>query len=72
MVLPMLIGGIKYPIWSAGMGAAWCLARILYAYGYVRTDKKDGRGRYAGIFGQVGVAGCNILAGMVGWGMLAA
>ena len=27
----MLIAGIRYPVLSAGLGAAWCVARVIYA-----------------------------------------
>lgn len=68
----MLVAGIRYPIWSAGMGAMWCVARVLYANGYLRTDKKDGMGRYDGLFGHLSVLGCGVLACMVGVNMVTA
>ena len=43
----LLIGGLKYPMVSAGLGAAWCVARVMYTLGYT-SDKPDGSGRRIG------------------------
>lgn len=32
---------------SAGLGAAWCVARVMYTLGYT-SEKPDGRGRTMG------------------------
>jgi len=46
-VIMMLIAGLAYPVSSAGLGAAWCVARVMYAVGY--TDGKPrGTGREVG------------------------
>lgn len=40
-----MVGGLRYPVLSAGLGAAWCVARVGYAWGYCRADKENGSGR---------------------------
>lgn len=40
-----MIGGLRYPVLSAGLGTAWCVARVGYAWGYCRADKENGSGR---------------------------
>jgi len=53
----LLIGGLKYPIVSAGLGIAWCVARVMYALGYTSN-----RGRSIGTWfwgpelGEIGEA----------------
>lgn len=44
----MLIGGLKYPVSAASLGAVWVLGRIVYAFGYTSTSPKnvDGSGRF--------------------------
>ena len=44
----LLIGGLKYPMVSAGLGLSWCLARVMYTLGYTSESKPDGKGRSAG------------------------
>ena len=40
-----MVGGLRYPVLSAGLGAAWCVTRVGYAWGYCRADKEKGSGR---------------------------
>lgn len=47
-IIYTLVAGLQYPIPAAGLGAAWILARILYVYGYVTSDKPNGNGRKIG------------------------
>ncbi len=48
MLAPMVLGGLQYPVAAAATGAAWSVFRLLYALGYTRTDKTNGKGRMAG------------------------
>lgn len=41
-----MVGGLRYPVLSAGLGAAWCVTRVGYTWGYCRADKEKGSGRY--------------------------
>ena len=40
-----MVGGLRYPVLSAGLGAAWCVTRVGYTWGYCRADKEKGSGR---------------------------
>ncbi len=40
-LVPLLIAGLRYPVASAVLGLAWCVARVMYAVGYV-TEKARG------------------------------
>jgi glutathione S-transferase len=63
-VVSMLVAGLKFPLASATLGALWCIARVIYALGYVREDGVEGSGRYWGIW----FAWCQIaLMGMAAW-----
>ncbi|KIW78463.1 hypothetical protein AYO21_08304 [Fonsecaea monophora] len=44
----MLFAGLEYPTATAALGAAWLAFRIVYAIGYVKGTKKDGKGRLSG------------------------
>ena len=46
LLIPMLISGLRYPVFSAALGAAWCIARVMYGFGYVKGATP--RGRFAG------------------------
>jgi len=66
----MLVAGVKYPVSSAVWGAVWTASRMIYATGYTRADKTEGKGRYGtarlgslfwlsqlafvGLFGKIG------------------
>ena len=69
MLVGMLVGGLQYPVWSAGMGAAWCVARVVYALGYV-SQGKEGKGRVVGGWYWFPQMGLGVLGGLVGWNML--
>ena len=44
----MRANGSADPVVSAGLGLAWCAARVAYTIGYSRADKEQGRGRQFG------------------------
>ncbi|KAF2101124.1 membrane-associated proteins in eicosanoid and glutathione metabolism [Rhizodiscina lignyota] len=60
----ILIAGLKFPLTSAAVGAVWTVCRVLYARGYTRADKEQGKGRYAGMAFWLCQA---VLYGMTGW-----
>lgn len=65
-LVTMLISGLKYPIISSVMGAAWLLFRVVYAVGYTRADKEGGKGRLAGSgfwLAQIGLTGMSMKVG---------
>ena len=66
----MLIAGLRYPTLSAAAGAAWCVARVMYALGYVQNKKKRGGGRYAGIWYVLPELLVQGVAAWTGWQML--
>lgn len=39
----LFISGLKYPVLSASVGAAWAVSRVLYARGYTKNGPN---GRY--------------------------
>ncbi|KAL4938565.1 hypothetical protein BDV06DRAFT_200718 [Aspergillus oleicola] len=47
-MLSILVAGLKYPEWAAGLGVAWALFRVLFLQGYIYSDKPAGKGRYNG------------------------
>jgi len=56
----ILFGGLFYPQATPILGAFWALSRVLYAYGYITSDKPNGRGRSIGlghIIAQLGLIG---------------
>jgi glutathione S-transferase len=60
MLVGLLVGGVFYPRTAAGLGVAWCISRVVYAIGYTRPDKENGRGRSAGsifVLFQLGLVG---------------
>ena len=68
MLVGLMVGGLRYPVISAAMGAAWCVARVGYAWGYCRADRENGSGRVRWVLAssllEVGLMG---LSGFVGW-----
>jgi glutathione S-transferase len=38
VVFLLTLGGLKYPTLTAGLGATWLVARVLYTLGYVTGD----------------------------------
>ncbi|KAK8228716.1 hypothetical protein BKA81DRAFT_403267 [Phyllosticta paracitricarpa] len=56
----LFVAGIKYPVASSVMGALWGVGRVLYATGYTRKDKENGKGRVLGVWAsliQIGLLG---------------
>ncbi|KAI9374004.1 hypothetical protein BJX61DRAFT_541158 [Aspergillus egyptiacus] len=49
-MLSVLIAGFRYPQLAAGLGAAWVLFRGLFMYGYIYSEKPEGKGRFMGSF----------------------
>lgn len=48
-IVSMLVAGLVYPRASAALGAGWVVSRILFAYGYITSNKPHGNGRYLGV-----------------------
>ncbi|KAK4561703.1 hypothetical protein LTR86_004382 [Recurvomyces mirabilis] len=70
VMIAMLIAGIRFPLWSAGLGAFWMVSRVIYATGYTSPSGTKGEGRLYGSgfwFAQLGLFG---LAGWTGYKML--
>jgi glutathione S-transferase len=62
-MLSILIAGLKYPQLAAGLGAAWVFFRVLFMYGYIYSNKPQGKGRYNGSmfwFMQAGLWGLSV------------
>ena len=55
VVLPcMWIFGLTLdPLWAAALGAAFVVARVFYAYGYIRTGGGRHHGFMAGIYATI-------------------
>lgn len=47
-MLYILIAGLKWPTASAGLGLGWIVFRSLFAYGYIKSSKPNGNGRFNG------------------------
>ncbi|KAF2481368.1 hypothetical protein BDY17DRAFT_187367 [Neohortaea acidophila] len=59
-VIALLVAGLRYPIASTALAVGWMVFRTLYAVGYTRSDKTDGKGRLIGTpasFLQLGLYG---------------
>ncbi|KAI9880213.1 MAG: hypothetical protein M1830_004799 [Pleopsidium flavum] len=73
LLATLMVAGLKYPLLASAMGAAWGVARLVYAFGYVSPTQKFGSGRYPGlalfVFPQIALG---IMSGFVGWNMLMA
>jgi glutathione S-transferase len=61
-LITLFVAGLKFPEWSAGLGAVYLVGRILYATGYTRPIRDGGRGRYNGMIYYVGIFGLTGLA----------
>lgn len=66
----LLIAGLKYPVASSVLGAAWIVFRTLYATGYTRADKKDGKGRLMGAGFWLAQFALYGICGGLAWGMV--
>jgi len=44
----MMFAGLGYPVATAVLGLGWVMFRVVYAYGYVNSDKPNGSGRLYG------------------------
>lgn len=67
VAIALLVAGLQYPLWSAGLGAAWLVFRTVYAVGYTREDKTKGEGRLYGApfwFAQLGLFGLTTWTGI--------
>lgn len=62
--MAMLMAGVEYPLTTTALGAGWLLGRMVYALGYTRKDRSDGKGRLAGSFFWLFQFG---LFGLAGW-----
>ena len=58
------------PVVSASLGAAWCVSRILYTWGYCRRDKENGSGRRIGSLQSLFEFALLGLSGMTGYQLL--
>lgn len=72
MLGSLFIAGLRFPLASAAMGAAWSVSRYLYMRGYA-NGQEGGKGRYQGIvfwlfqFGLMATAGYTGIAMALGW-----
>ena len=70
MVLPLLIAGLRYPMLSAGLGMAWCVGRVMYALGYVKGTKDQGRSRMVGSWFLLAEVALQGMAAIISWQIL--
>lgn len=68
MVGSLLVCGLVHPKVAASLGAFWSVNRVLYAVGYTNWGK-DGKGRYAGLGGNLAQYGTQIWAVVTAWGL---
>ena len=73
MLVALMVGGLRYPVLSAGLGVAWCVSRVGYTLGYCRADKQHGSGRVAfvitGTLIEFAMMG---MSGVAGWMLVTA
>ncbi|NXE04241.1 MGST3 transferase, partial [Lophotis ruficrista] len=62
-------GGIYHPRTATGLGIAWILGRILYAYGYYTGDPKNRRRGAIGSAALIGLVGTGVCSACqhLGW-----
>ncbi|XP_074689010.1 glutathione S-transferase 3, mitochondrial [Strix aluco] len=62
-------GGIYHPRAATGLGMAWILGRILYAYGYYTGDPKNRRRGTIGSVALIGLVGTGVCSACqhLGW-----
>ncbi|ERF70531.1 hypothetical protein EPUS_08593 [Endocarpon pusillum Z07020] len=63
-MMHMLVAGLQYPNATIALGLGWLVARMLYLYGYIYSDKPQGGGRYLGTWFYLAQAGLMGLVGM--------
>ena len=56
-LVTLFVGGIHFPRAAAALGAVFLAGRVLYAKGYVRPQRDNGRGRYNGSIQYIGLIG---------------
>lgn len=44
----LLFSAVEYPNAAKWLGLGWVVARVMYAFGYIKGQKSDGKGRYLG------------------------
>ncbi|MCJ1257993.1 hypothetical protein MMC24_005821 [Lignoscripta atroalba] len=67
VLISLLIAGLKYPVLSAGLGVAWCVGRLMYAWGYSRKGKdgkgvEGGKGRLIGTWSSIPAVALMVMA----------
>lgn len=72
MLATLLIAGLRFPVVASALGVAWCVARVVYMFGYVSEGKSEGKGRYPGLVYSVPQLGLGALSAWVGWCLLSA
>ena len=75
MLVALLIAGLKWPVAGSAVGASWCVARVMYAWGYSRAgpDGKgvpNGKGRVIGAWGSLPLLALGFMSGISAWGIL--
>lgn len=53
----MLFAGLEYPTATTALGLGWVLGRILFAYGYVKSNKRYAYGGWVYFLAQAGLWG---------------
>ncbi|XP_020668010.3 glutathione S-transferase 3, mitochondrial [Pogona vitticeps] len=63
------IGGIYHPRAATGLGIAWIIGRLLYAYGYYTGDPKKRSRGFLGSLALLGLAGTTVHSAFhhLGW-----
>jgi glutathione S-transferase len=62
-VVSLLVAGLWWPKTAAVLGAAWTVARVMFAVGYTRSTPGDGgKGRKAGMWWAFPMAALQLLA----------
>ncbi|KAH8146729.1 uncharacterized protein LAJ45_09103 [Morchella importuna] len=66
VVFPLMVASAPlYPMATAVLGGIWSVGRIFYTLGYKSSKQGDGgKGRYQGVFYNIGQLGLLITAGM--------
>ena len=63
----LLFAAVFYPRATPALGLGWVVSRILFLYGYVKSDKPNGSGRMIGStfwLAQLGLIGLCVSAGL--------